>query len=204
MKKTKKILYNFLDYVKSNRRDYVTTMMDVVVYALVKLLKKKLPRNYMVNQQQLNETGFNQYWSKMFAEIVDDLDEKQRDILIKKFGLDSPIPIFEDVSEQTLEEQINMDLIGLYANSSNFIKVSNGTDLIRFEVGFDALRISLMNHAKSTNSFTSFIESIQHFIGDKLTAFDIEMLYNQYIKHYDSTVLIDELNTLINDGNVRE
>lgn len=196
---SKNILNNLINYVKSNRKNYMNTMMDIVVFTVTKLLKKKLNKRYIVNQQSLDAGGFNQYWSKLFSEIVGELNDKQADILIKKFGLDKDKELFESVQLNDDSEHSGLfEITELYQDKNNFIILENGSQLIRFEQGFGDMNISLLYHAKRTDSFLYFIKSICMFTKHKMSSYDVEILYYQYKKHYDITIDESYLDEAIN------
>ena len=95
--------------------------------------------------------------------------------------------LFESIEEEQFDfdniQNIENPNLKIYQkvieNESNQFKFDKGFSMAKIIVDLDT-KFGLKYHAENTSSFEEFIESIQKFVGEELTASDITKLQTQY------------------------
>lgn len=184
------ILMNIVSLGK-DKKNYHKILKAIALYITGKLLHTKL--SSVISTKDVNPRGFNTYWSTVAADLMLDLSNSQKQIIVREFNKElmwilNESEVIPDVSEQEYETEYD-GFIKLFTNKSNLIELSSGVKLGSLQVdipGTQKFAYTLQYHVNATTNVDEFIESVRIFVQSReaeLTEYDVELLTIHYTRY---------------------
>ena len=174
-----------------DKKNYHKILKAIALYITGKLLHTKLKS--AISIKDTNPRGFNTYWSTIAADLMLDLTNNQKQIIVREFNKElmwmlNENEIIPDVSEQEYENEYE-GFMKLFGSKSNLIELSSGVKLGSLQVsipGTDKFAYTLQYHVNKSSDVVEFIESVRVFVQSReaeLSEYDVELLTIHYTRY---------------------